>query len=100
VIAGPEGAKNPAGESPPPDSDPFDGVESGKNLASLSSQFAARANSRFEFQKRSQLFIRSHNETFSVVAVCDGQQKDCPNLCLHKNYSLSYHRAESISADY
>jgi hypothetical protein len=26
--------------------------------------------------------------------------KDCPNLCLHKNYSLSYHRAESISADY
>jgi hypothetical protein len=26
-------------------------------------------NRRFEFQKRSQLFIRSHNETLSVVAV-------------------------------
>jgi hypothetical protein len=30
-------------------------------------------NRRFEFQKRSQLFIRSHNETLSVIAmrVCD-----------------------------
>jgi hypothetical protein len=28
------------------------------------------ANCRFKFQKRSQLFIRAHNETLSVVAVC------------------------------
>jgi len=27
-------------------------------------------NHRFEFQKRSQDFIRVHNETLSVVAVC------------------------------
>jgi hypothetical protein len=27
------------------------------------------ANRRFKFKKRSQLFLRSHNETFSVVAV-------------------------------
>jgi hypothetical protein len=34
----------------------------------LSSQLAARA-SRFEFQKCSQLFIRTHNETLSVAAI-------------------------------
>ena len=27
-------------------------------------------NHRFEFQKRSQLFICAHNETLSVVAMC------------------------------
>jgi len=31
-IAGPEKTKNPAGKSPPPDSDPFSDVEFGKNL--------------------------------------------------------------------
>ena len=31
---------------------------------------AVSANRRFEFQKRSQLFIRTHNETRSVAAVC------------------------------
>jgi hypothetical protein len=30
--AGPEGAKNLAGICPPPDSNPFNGVEFGKNL--------------------------------------------------------------------
>jgi hypothetical protein len=40
-----------------------------KNLACLSSQFAASANRRFEFQKSGQLFIRVHNETLSVVAM-------------------------------
>jgi hypothetical protein len=38
--------------------------EFGRNLASLSRQFAASANRRFEFQKRRQQFIRVHNETF------------------------------------
>jgi hypothetical protein len=42
-------------------------AEFGKNLANLSNQFAASANDRFQFQKRSQLFIRSHNETLSVA---------------------------------
>jgi hypothetical protein len=38
-----------------------------KNLANLASQFGARANRRFEFHKRSQQFIGTHNETFSVA---------------------------------
>ena len=29
-----------------------------------------RTNRRFEFEKRRQLFIRTHNETLSVVAIC------------------------------
>ena len=33
-------------------------------------QFAATSDCHFQFQKRSQLFIRSHNVTRSVVAVC------------------------------
>jgi hypothetical protein len=33
-------------------------------------KFSASANRRFEFDKRSQLFIRAHNETLSVVAMC------------------------------
>ena len=40
-----------------------------KNRANLSSQFAASADSRFEFQKRSQFFISAHNETISVPAM-------------------------------
>jgi hypothetical protein len=39
-----------------------------KNLASLSRLFAARANSRFQFRKRSQLFIRPHSEVLSDAA--------------------------------
>jgi len=33
-FTGPEGAKNLAGKYPPPDSDPFNGGESGENYAS------------------------------------------------------------------
>jgi hypothetical protein len=69
LIAGPEGAKNPAGTSPPPDSDPFSYVEFGKDLVRLSSQFAASADSRFEFQKHGQLFIRTRNDTLAIVAM-------------------------------
>jgi hypothetical protein len=43
--------------------------EFGRNLASLSRQFTASADRRFEFLKRSQLFIRTHNETLSVTAM-------------------------------
>jgi hypothetical protein len=47
----------------------FDAAEFGKKLACLSSKLAASADRRLEFQKRSQLFIRSHNETLSVAAM-------------------------------
>jgi hypothetical protein len=30
----------------------------------------AETNRPFQFQKRSQLFIRTHNETLSIAAVC------------------------------
>jgi len=41
---------------------------SAKNLARLSRQLIASADRRFKFHKRSQLFIRTHNETLSVAA--------------------------------
>jgi hypothetical protein len=67
-IAGPEETKNPAGkEVLRLIQGPFSDAEFGKNLANLSNQFAASANRRFEFQKRAQLFICTHNETLSVV---------------------------------
>jgi hypothetical protein len=70
VVAGPEETKNFSwGKCPPPDSDPFNEVESEKNPASLSRRFAASTNHRFEFQKRRQIFIRAHNETPSVVGM-------------------------------
>ena len=34
------------------------------------------ANRRFQFEKGRQLFIRTHNEAFSVVAMCVGNP-DC-----------------------
>ena len=62
--------REPSGERcPPPDSDLSNGIEFGKNLANLSKQFAANVDYRFEFQKRRQLFIGSHNKTLSVVAM-------------------------------
>jgi hypothetical protein len=51
-------------------------VESGKNLASLSSQFAASANRRFYLKKRGKLFIRTHNKTLSIVAM-RVRNRDC-----------------------
>jgi hypothetical protein len=35
--------------------------------ACLSSKLTARADRRFEFEKRRQLFIRAHNEALSVA---------------------------------
>jgi hypothetical protein len=70
VVAGLEEAKDLAGKSSHLIQDRLSDAEFGKNLACLSSQFAASANRRFEFHKRSQLFIRLHNETLSVVAMC------------------------------
>jgi hypothetical protein len=70
LVAGPEWAKNLAGKCPPHDSDPFNGVDSEENYASLSKQFVASANRRFEFHKSGQLFIRMNDEPLSVVAMC------------------------------
>jgi hypothetical protein len=61
--------EEPAGKSPPPDSNPFSGPEFGKNPANLSRQFFVSANHGFEFEKRRQFFIGTHDETLSVVVV-------------------------------
>jgi hypothetical protein len=36
----------------------------------VSMNSSGHENSRFKFSKRSQLFIRSHNETLPVAAMC------------------------------
>jgi hypothetical protein len=69
-FAGPKEAKNLAGKAPPPDSDPFTTHRFGKIAFACQAQSLQGRNRRFEFQKRSQLFIHAHNETFSVIAVC------------------------------
>jgi hypothetical protein len=40
AVAGPEETKNPSGESPPPDSDPFSNAELARNVANPSREFA------------------------------------------------------------
>ena len=62
-------AKNLAGKSFHLIQDRLSDAEFGKTPANLSNQFAASTNRRFEFQKSSQLIIRMHNETLSVVTV-------------------------------
>jgi hypothetical protein len=44
----------------------------------MSSQFAASANRRFQFDKRAELFVRVHNKALSVVAVCIGNPDRSP----------------------
>jgi hypothetical protein len=78
AVQGPEKAKNLAGKYPPPDSDPFNDTEFGENCANSSRQFAASTYRRFQFYKRSQFFIRVHNETLSVVAMCVGNKDRSP----------------------
>jgi hypothetical protein len=46
-----------------------------ENPTSLSSQFAASANRRFDFYKSRQLFIRVHNEALPIIAVCIGNER-------------------------
>jgi hypothetical protein len=58
-------------------------AEFGKNLANLSRQLPASSNCRFEFKKRSQYFIRTHNETLSVVAV-HVSNPDCASLRINR----------------
>src|SRR5262249_37421075 len=62
----PSGARNPL-----PDSEPFSDSRSLAKIMPASQTNSPQAEvCRFEFQKRSQLFIGTHNETLSVVAVC------------------------------
>jgi hypothetical protein len=53
-------------------------VELGKKLASLSRKLAVSADRLLQFHKRRQLFIRVHNETLSVVAMCVSNQDRSP----------------------
>ena len=78
AIAGLEEAKNLAGKVLRLIQDRLSDAEFGKNLANLSNQFAASANRGFQFEKRSQLFIRTHNETLSVAAMCICNQDRSP----------------------
>jgi hypothetical protein len=41
-----------------------------EKLRQLVKTIRSGSNSRFKFQKRSQFFIRTYNETLSVVAMC------------------------------
>jgi hypothetical protein len=41
-----------------------------ENRAGLSRRFVGSANRTFEFEKRGQLFIGTHNQAVSVVAMC------------------------------
>jgi hypothetical protein len=70
LVAGPEETKNFRLIQ-----DPFSDAEFGKIMVGLSRQFAASASRRFQFQKRSQDFIRTHNETLSIVAMCVQQSR-------------------------
>ncbi|PYI57993.1 MAG: hypothetical protein DMC59_09550 [Verrucomicrobia bacterium] len=49
-----------------------------KNLAGSSSTIDTSTNRRFQFHKRRQLFIRTHNETLSVAAICVNNPDDSP----------------------
>src|SRR6266566_4180120 len=65
------GEEHSRGKCPPPDSDPFNAVEYGRIYANLSRNLSAEADCGFKFQKRGQLFIRSHNgNAFRRRAVC------------------------------
>jgi hypothetical protein len=70
-IAGPEEAKNLGGAKG------FrlirirrSDAQSAENYAGWSRQFATNADRHFHLHKRGQQFIRSHDETLSVVTMC------------------------------
>ena len=56
---------------------PFAGVVAFRRFRLSAAEFAA--NRRFQVQKRSQLFIRSHKEMLSIVAI----RIDNESLCAH-----------------
>ena len=71
AVAGLEGGEEPSGENVLRLIQiRLEDVEFGKISPTCQEQFAAIADRRFEFHKRRQLFIRVHNETVSVAAMC------------------------------
>jgi len=64
-IAGPEEAKNLAGKDPAPVSDPFSETNFEEISPARQAQLPPSANRQFQFNKRSQFFIRSHNKALS-----------------------------------
>jgi hypothetical protein len=59
-----------------------DGTEFGKISLARQANSPPSANRRFDFQKRSQLFIRMHNETLSVITVRVSNE-DCSTTRIH-----------------
>jgi hypothetical protein len=79
VIAGPEQTQNLAGKKVLRLIQiRFSDGEVGKNHANLSRQFAGNANRQFQFEKRSRLFIGTHNEPLSVAAMCVCNEDSSP----------------------
>jgi hypothetical protein len=60
-----------------------------KDPARLSTQKAASPNHRFQFHKRRQLFIRTHNETLSVAAM----RVSIPSILFKQFLQLLYDEA-------
>jgi hypothetical protein len=60
----------------PPDSDLLIYADSGTTSASMSIQNFAATNRPFEFEKRGQLFIRTHNEPPSIVTMRVTNERD------------------------
>jgi hypothetical protein len=56
----------------------INGGEFGENYASLSKQFVARPNRRFEFHKPAELFVGVHNKALSVAAMRIGDPDRSP----------------------
>ena len=81
-LRGLEEVKNPAGKSPPPDSDPFSGRRALKESHLLVKHNRRSMNRLFEFQKCRQLFVGVHNETLSIAAICVANPSRSP-LCIH-----------------
>ena len=56
-------------------------------------QFAATSNRHFQFNKRSQLFIRTHNETLSIVAMHISNEDSC---AMTQNFVAPGHDSDTI----
>jgi hypothetical protein len=58
-------------------------------------------NRGFQFQKRSQLFIRTHNETLSIIAMCVSNP-DCSAVAIQRSDATSTPSgfAEIVSDDF
>jgi len=88
----PSGAK-----SPPPDSDPFKRRRVWPKLHQLVKKIRRKPDTPLQAQKRSQLFIRSHNETLSVAAMCVCNPDRSPlGIDANTQFLNSLHWADSM----